>query len=1035
MRSFSLIFFSVVLTFSVPDVQGVMAADQTKPVTASPIPESAYAGMNWRLVGPYRAGWGTAAEGIPGKPDTYYFGSAGGGVWKTTDAGRTWRALMQHETASSIGALAIAPSNSNIIYVGTGQVTMRYDIMAGEGVFRSDDGGEMWTNIGLTETRHIGRILVDPTDANRVLVAAMGHAFDANPERGVYLTTDGGKNWRKVLFVDDNTGAVDLAWDPEHPAVVYAAMWQMRLHPWLDYFQPQAGPGSGIYKSEDGGEHWKRIPGKGLPSGELGRIGMAVAWGSAGQKVYATVIAPKGKNGLYRSDDSAKTWQLVNDDRELVDVYFSRITVMPKNPDDVFVMGRSIHRSNDGGKHFTVFKGSPGGDDYHFMWINPADTTHMITAADQGTVVTINGGASWSSWYNQPTGQFYHLAADDQFPYRIYSGQQDNGTVSILSRGPYGVIEERDWHPTGGSERDYMVPKPGDPNIVFGSGLGGYLSRANQVTRQVANISPWPVSSYGARLTDVRYRYTWITPLAFSPFPPYAMYLGSQVLFRSLDDGDHWDVVSPDLSGKSKSGEDCQDPDLAKAKECGYGVIYTIAPSPVSKDMIWVGTDDGLIRLTTDNCAHWQNLTPDVIPLWGRITTIAPSPFSENTAYVAVDLHRIDLFNPLVLKTDDAGKSWRKITDGLPANEYVCVVRADPERQGLLYAGTNRGVYVSFDDGAHWQPLSLNFPTAWVRDLLVHKGDLIAATQGRGIWILDDLQPLREMSAENADSPAYLFRPANAWRLRADENHDTPPPPSTPLGQNPPTGAIIDYWLKNSSQNEVVITITDSLGKVVRRFSSNEKPEDLPANRYFQKGWLGMPEHLETGAGMHRFVWDLRYPRPPALRYSYSIAAVWQEGTPLRPEGPLVLPGSYTVTLSVGENQFSQPLVVKLDPRVRVSENALRSQLTLAQSVDSTLRRAVTAHREIMRVLDEKKADFSESLTDSLTGLVNGGKPSLSSVANVLSGLSSAVISADAAPTQGQSAVFDEYRRQLDILLKRWQTYRTKLQGMESQHE
>ncbi|MCL4509828.1 MAG: hypothetical protein M1470_01995 [Bacteroidetes bacterium] len=469
---------------------------------AQTVPEQTYSDMHWRLVGPYRAGWATMAVGVANEPNTFYFGAAGGGVWKTIDAGRTWQPLMQHESASSVGAIDVAPSDPNVIYVGTGQVALRYDILSGDGVYRSSDGGKTWTNVGLKETHHIGRILIDPQNPDRVLVAALGHVFGPNSERGVYLTNDGGKSWQKVLFVDDSTGAVDLAFDPLHPSVVYAALWQMRMHPWLDYFYPQTGAGSGIYKSEDGGEHWTRLTGGGLPDGQLGRIGLGVARGSRGQIVYATIIASKGESGLYKSNDGGKSWQFVNNDQGLANSYFSRVTVDPNNADIVYVMDRSIHRSDDGGKHFSMFKGAPGGDDYHFLWINPSNTKYMITASDQGCVVSVDSGKSWSSWYNQPTGQFYHIAVDDQFPYKIYSGQQDNGTVGILSRGPYGVIEDRDWHPVGGDERDYDVPKPGNPNLVFGSGLGGHVSRFDNVTRQVAEISPWPVSSYGARQDD-----------------------------------------------------------------------------------------------------------------------------------------------------------------------------------------------------------------------------------------------------------------------------------------------------------------------------------------------------------------------------------------------------------------------------------------------------------------------------------------------------------------------------------------------------
>ncbi|MDN5863916.1 MAG: hypothetical protein L0I62_01675, partial [Gammaproteobacteria bacterium] len=639
---------------------------------------------------------------MPSQPNVYYFGAADGGVWKTTDAGRTWQPLMQHEGSASVGAIAVAPSNPDILYVGTGQVAARYDIAGGDGMYKSSDGGKSWTHIGLADTRHIGRILIDPEDPGRVLVAALGHIFDANPERGVYLTTDGGEHWKKTLFINEDTGVVDLASDPNHPDIVYAAAWQMRMHPWLDYFQPQAGPGSGIYKSINGGATWHRLTGGGLPSGELGRIGLAVK----GDTVYATIVVPGGDSGFYRSTDGGARWELVNTDPELASDYFSRVTVAPNDADAVFVMGRSIHASTDGGKHFEIVKGAPGGDDYHFMWINPRYPDHWVTAADQGCVVTVNGGKSWSSWYNQPTGQFYHVATDNRFPYWIYGGQQDSGTVAVASRAPDGAIGPRDWHPVGGDERDFDLPKPGNPNLVFGSGLGGYVSRWNATTHQVTDVSPWPVSSYGSDPRTVKYRYTWISPLAFGHDEPHPLYFGAQVLFRSGNDGDSWEIASPDLSGASPQARHCAKAtgSLALAKACGFGVIFSIAPSPVAKDTLWVGSDDGEVSLTTDGGKHWANVTPEAMPLWGKVNAIAPSPFDADAAYVAVDTHRLGERRPIVLRTTDYGKHWSEIINGLPPDEFVQGIVADPVRKGLLFAATNRSVYVSFSDGDGWQP-------------------------------------------------------------------------------------------------------------------------------------------------------------------------------------------------------------------------------------------------------------------------------------------------------------------------------------------
>ena len=784
----------------------------------------------------------------------------------------------------------------------------------------------------------------------------------------------------------------------------------------------------GIYRSDDGGLHWRRLAG-GLPTGAVGRIGLGVVRGSAGRIVYATIavegspmtdakVAP-GKAGIYRSADGGATWELMNADPSLSSSYFGRLTVAPGDSNTIYVMGRGIQKSTDGGKRFEVTAGSPGGDDYHHLWINPTDPTHMITSVDQGASVTLNGGATWSSWYNQPTGQFYHLAVDDQFPYHIYSGQQDNGTVRLASRGPYGAVEERDWHPVGGDERDDMIPKPGQPNLVFGTGLGGHMSRFEEETRQSAEVSPWPVRSYGARPGTTKYRYTWITPLAFSPLAPHPLYMGSQVLFRSLDDGNHWQTVSPDLSGKHAGAAHCDNPGVSDASACGFGVIYSIGPSPRVKGLIWVGTDDGLIQVTHDGGAHWKNVTPPGLPSWGAVTDVDPSALDTNVAYAAVDLHRVDRHEPLAFKTADGGKTWTRISEGLPPGEFTAVIRADPVKRGLLYAGTNRGVYVSFDDGANWQPLSLNLPTTWVRDLLVHDGDLIAATQGRGIWILDDVAPLREMSASLATRPVHLFTPAVAIRLRENENRDTPPPPTTPVGENPPTGAVVDYWLEDAASRPVTLVFRDGAGRVVRQFSSDDPPDSLPAEfRYFQKEWLGRPQHLDTTPGLHRFVWDLRLPRPQALAYEYSIAAIWQVGTPLEPRGPLVLPGRYTVTLTVGGKEYAAPLVVRLDPRVHVSQAALRAQLAFVQAMDSALDAAVAAHQAVARALERKDA-LEPGMADSLRTL-DSVRPGISSTAGTLASLITTVQGADGAPTQGDRAAFAECRRELDQVLARW---------------
>jgi photosystem II stability/assembly factor-like uncharacterized protein len=1011
-----------------------------------PVPPAAYAQLKWRLVGPFRGGWATMAAGVAGSPDTFYFSAAGGGVWKTIDAGRTWRPVGDG-LPPAVGAIAVAPSAPDTIYVGTGQVAPRYDVSSGHGVFKSTDGGKTWRPLGLAATHDIGRIWVDPRNPDVVLVAALGHLFGPNAQRGIYRSTDGGKTWDHVLAIDADTGVVDLAADPANPSLLYAAAWQVRDYPWLDYFEPLSGPGSAIYRSTDGGKTWSRLGGIGWPQGPLGRIGLAVTHTAQGTRIYATVASPTA-GGVWRSDDGGAHWQRVNTDQGTFgNWYFSRLTVDPRNPDVVYSAGQSIRRSSDGGRTWTIIKGAPGGDDYHFLWINPDHPDHWITASDQGAVVTVDDGRTWSSWYNQPTGQFYHVAADNRFPYWIYSGQQDSGTIGAASRSDYGSLTFRDWHPVGGDERDYMLPDPDDPDLVFGSGMGGRVSRFDAVTGQVANVSPWPINSYGARPTTVKYRYGWVTPIAFTPTKPHALLYGAQVLFQSTDEGDHWQIISPDLTGTQPHAEGCNGPVVGEpARACGFGVISTIAPSPQSAGLIWVGTDSGLIQLTRDDGQHWQNVTPPALRPWEKVSTIDASPRDPATAYAAVDAHRQDDFHPHVLRTHDYGKTWTEIDTGLPANQDVPVVRTDSVRGGLLYAGTSQGVYVSLDDGDHWQSLRLNLPHARVNDLLVHGDDLIAGTQGRAIWVLDDVTPLRQLSAAVLAAPAHLFAPEVAWRVHADNNKDTPLPPETPVGQNPPAGAVIDYWLGRSqdkaSQGPVTLEIYSFTGELVRRFSSAETPAPIEAERYFAEEWLRPAQELSASPGMHRFVWNLRYPRPHALGYEYSMEAVFGEDTPTAVDGPFVLPGIYSVVLTADGQQYRAPLVVQLDPRVHTSSADLRALLTYSQSLCAALERA--------RTVDEGVKPANDALAALATRLGTGrGDRSLLHAVEVLrdataaqekdlgkisgriSGLEADAESADLAPTAADRDVLDEESKALDESARAWDRTRSSIRKLD----
>lgn len=986
-------------------------------IYAGAVPPEDLQDLRWRLLGPLRAGWSTCAEGVPDEPDTFYFGGADGGVWRTTDAGLTWNPISDSAPFSSVETLAIAPGTHRTIYVGSGQITARYDVMDGTGIFKTEDDGRTWTSLGLADSRHIGRILVDPRDPKTVLVAAMGHVFGPNPERGVFRSEDGGATWKKTLFVDENTGAVDLALDPAAPDVVYAAMWQFRLFPWLSYFMPDAGSHSGIWKSTDAGRTWSPTSRKGLPDGALSRIGLAVAAGTKGMRVYASVKAARDEaSGFFRSDDGGDSWQLMNNDSALASTYFGRVTSDPQMTDVVYVTGVAVRRSKDGGKTFDIPKGTPGGDDYHFLWINSRHPDHMVLASDQGTAVSVNGGKTWSPWYNQATGQFYRLAADNRFPYWVYSGQQDSGTVRVATRSNYGQLTFRDWQSVGGDERDNEIPDPDNPDIVYGSGLGGYASRWDANTGRVTNISPWPASSYGQRPTSVKYRYGWITPMALSPRPSHALYQGAQVLFRSLDKGQSWEVISPDLTGADQNAKDCESNNVPinRATTCGYGVIHAIAPSPAVDGLIWVGADNGRLQLTRDDGKTWTNVTPPAVSDWSKIASIDASPTDPATAYVAVDRRRMDDPKPYLYRTHDYGQTWTLITGGIPENSTANVVRQDPARAGLLYAGTRTGVFVSFDDGAQWQPLQLNLPRTGVNDLLAHDRDLIAATQGRALWVLDDVTPLRRIDAATIGKTVLLAPPAPAYRLSPNENRDTPLPPEVPATPNPPIGAVIDYFLSSAPSAPVVLEILDDRGVVVRKFQSDDKPVRTNAEHEFADLWLQPLPVLPARIGHNRFVWDLLCERPQSPKYEYSIAAVPGEDTPALPQGMPVLPGAYTVRLTVEGTSLSQPLEVRLDPRSKSTPQDLQAQFTFYGDVI----RALAANAEKYQkatAQDAELAKISNAATTSKNGkeilAAKEKRKLLARVTGAVDALFALAVSlekADGPPTAPQRALYAE---------------------------
>jgi photosystem II stability/assembly factor-like uncharacterized protein len=854
----------------------------------------------------------------------------------------------------------------------------------------------------------------------------------------VYRTADGGKTWQRTLFVSENTGAVDIAVDPSDPRVVFASTWQVRYRPWLAYFTPDVGPESGLYKSTDGGVTWKRIEGGGWPAGALGRIGLAASPRAQGTRVWALVDAVSG-GGLYRSDDAGATWQHANSNGELINGYFGHVTAAPGDPDTVFAMGRGLHRCTQGGTKCEIVKGAPGGDDYHFLWIDPQHPERMITGADQGAIVTVNGGSTWTDWYNQPTGQFYKIHTDDVFPYRIYGGQQDNGTVRIASRSDYGSITFRDWESVGADERDYQIPDPRDPDIVYGSGLGGRLSRWNARNGEVQNVSPWPISSYGERLTDFQQRYSWITPIAMSKLDPYPLYFGSQRLWRSTDQGATWEALGPDLSAANPAARGCGgDLDAARARACGYGVIWSIGLSARDNSEIWVGTDDGVVRVTRDGGKSWKNVTPKGVPAWAKIATVEPSPTTPGTAYIAVDDHRQDDFRPFVYRTHDYGATWTLVTTGLPQDRFVGVVRADTVRAGLLYAGTDTGVFVSFDDGDHWQSLQRNLPVAWARDIAVHGNDLIVATQGRAIWVLDDISPLRQHGA--AGATAHLYTPATAIRMRKNQNRDTPLPKETPAGRNPPTGAVIDYWLP-ADAGRVEIEIRDAAGTLVRSYSSDAAPPPAAAERYFSADWILPERSPATTTGMHRWVWDLRYPRPRTTEYEYSISTAWGTGVPVVPEGPVAAPGQYRVVLRVDGAEQNVPLEVAMDPRAPVDAASLAAAHELSREIQSLLERHYSGAAETEYVSERVNKLRTEQSTNAnvvsaldgfdkrLAPLNTGAGDraddlNLKAIGGVLRSVATDVEATDRTPTEPQRKVVAETAARLDRALASWTTLR-----------
>ncbi|MEA2693931.1 MAG: hypothetical protein QOJ16_3318, partial [Acidobacteriota bacterium] len=887
--------------------------------------------LHWRLLGPFRGGRVLAVTGVPGEPEHFYFGSVNGGVWETVDAGRTWRPIFDGQPIGSIGALAVAPSNPRILYAGTGEADMRSDIAQGNGLYRSADGGKTWTHVGLADSQQIGRVLVDPRNPDRVYVAALGHPYGPNPERGVFRSQDGGRSWKKVLGKDDDTGAIDLAFEPGNPAVIYAALWQTRRTPW-EVYPPSSGPGSGLYKSSDGGDTWVPLT-KGLPA-KPGRIGLAVA-PSEPKRVYAMVDAV-GEGGLYRSDDAGATWAKTSGDARIWGRgwYFGGITVEPRNPDVVYSCNTAVYRSGDGGKTFVPQKGAPGGDDYHQLWIDPQEPRRRMLGVDQGALVSVDGGDTWSSWYNQPTGQFYHVVTDHRFPYWVYGSQQDSGAAGVPSRTNTtdGINLTVFRETTAGGESDNVAPDPRDPDVLF----GGRVDRLDLRTGQTRSVDP--TLAY----PDL-YRDAWTLPLVFSPRDPRVLYFANQRLFRTEDGGQHWTAMSPDLTRDDLTKPANLDPGTFAGPLTAprRGVIYAIAPSRTADHDVWVGTDDGRIWRTKDEGGHWADVTPPALTPWSKVGILDAGHFDADTAYAAVDRHRLEDFKPYVYRTHDGGAHWQLAAAGIPDGSFVNAVREDPVKKGLLYAGTEKGVYVSFDDGDHWQPLQANLPVTSVRDIDVHGDDLVIATHGRAFWVLDDVTPLRQLD-KMPNAAAFLFQPASAVRFRPAGFTGTPMPKDEAAASNPPAGAYLDYALPAAAK-QVALEIRDERGGLVRRYTSADPAADPAAGPDLAKlaiapDWVPPPMTLATTPGMHRFVWPLRYAAPAALSEGRRGAGE---------DGVWAPPGRYTAVLLVDGARLTQPLTVVPDPRVKLAPEGYAEQLALARRIEEARVKVAAASSEV----------------------------------------------------------------------------------------
>ncbi len=991
--------------------------------------------MPWRMIGPFRGGRTKAAVGVPTQPNVFYIGVTNGGVWKSTDYGITWKPIFDDQPTGSIGAIAVAPSNPNILYVGSGEGLQRPDLSTGDGMYKSLDAGKSWTHLGLRDGQQIAQIIVDPRNPDRLFVAVLGHPYGPNSERGIYRSTDGGASFTKVLGKDENTGGVDVAFAPNDPNTVYGVIWEARQGPWEN--AAWNGAGSGLFKSTDGGTTWRPLT-RGLPTfaeDGLGRIGIGIA-PSNPSRIFAAVDATRNA-GLYRSDDAGENWVRITDDQRVVSrgSDMAEVKVHPTNPDIVFTASIVAWKSLDGGKNFRALRGAPGGDDYQRIWINPNNPDIILIASDQGAVVTPNGGESWSSWYNQPTAQFYHVSTDNAFPYRVCGGQQESGSACVASRGNDGRITFREWHPVGVEEYGYVAADPLNPDIVY----GGKVSRYDRRTGQTQQVGP-PTGRSG------EYRAIRTAPLLFSPIAPRTLFFAQNVVWKTINGGHSWTKISPDLTRTTwevpaSVGIYRDTPAAAVTRR---GVVYTLAPSAVNLGTLWAGTDDGLIHVTHDGGMTWKDVTPPALTPWAKVSIIEAGHRSRMTAYAAVNTLRLDDLTPHIYRTADGGASWTEITNGIPAGETVNAVREDPARAGLLYAATERTVYASLDDGAHWFSLRNNLPITSIRDLVIKDNDLVIGTHGRGFWILDDITPLRQLSPTLLGKEVHLFAPADAWRVRWNMNTDTPLPVDEPAGQNPPDGAILNYWLRGPAKL-VTLDILDTRGRVVRHYASTDTALTISDQGMVPAHWMRPTAILSATPGLHRFVWDVHY-APPAgtTTFTYPIAATPGNTAP-QPQGPWAHPGRYTVRLTVDGIATTQPLTIKLDPRVTISPLALQQQSTLSlemydgiATVQGVLGEITAARAALALRKGEPAADSLDRQLAQLAGGGGGGRgggrggagggvASFTQVNGELNAAMGQLQGADAPPTMKALASAAAARGTLATLLARWRTLRAAL--------